>query len=60
MRITHNDLARTLGRIEGMLQGFETLPQRVAELEKSQSWNKGVWVALFGMFGWVLRLTYGR
>jgi hypothetical protein len=60
MNITHNDLARTLGRIEAKLQGLDPLTQRVAKLERSESWHKGIWVALFGMFGWVLRLAYGR
>jgi hypothetical protein len=60
MKITLNDLARTLGRIEGKLQALEPLPQRVAKLERSESWHKGIWVALFGMFGWVLRLAHGR
>jgi hypothetical protein len=60
MRIAHNDLARQLGHIEARLEGLEPLLQRVAKLERSESWHKGIWVALFGMFGWVLRLVYGR
>jgi hypothetical protein len=60
MTITHNDLARALGRIEGMLHGLESLPQRVAELEKSQSWHKGVWAALYCIFGWLVRMAYAR
>ena len=57
MRITHNDLALKLGRIEALLEG---IPERVAKLERSESWHKGIWVALFAMFGWALRLAYGR
>ena len=60
MRITHNDLARQLGQIDAKLEALAALPQRVARLERSESWLKGMWVALFGMFGWVLRLVYGR
>ena len=57
MRVTLNDLARQLGRIEGLLEG---LPERVAKLERSQSWLNGGCTVLGGMFGWLLRLAYGR
>jgi hypothetical protein len=60
MKITHDDLARMLGQIEAKLEALEPLPERVAKLERSQSWLNGGCTVLGGMFGWLLRLAYGR
>ena len=57
---THDDILRAIGRLEGKLQVFENLSLRVSSLERSQSWLKGGWAALVGMFAWLVRMSYGR
>ena len=36
----------SVGRIEGRLERFEKLPERVSKLESWQNWLKGAWCAL--------------
>jgi len=60
MRVTHQDLLLAIGQLEGKFQAFESIPQRVANLEQSQSWFKGVLIAVGGMFGWISRLAWAR
>ena len=60
MRTTHDDILRAIGCLEGKFKAFENLPQRIAKLERSQSWLKGGCTALACMFGWLFRVAYGR
>jgi len=60
MRITHQDLLLAIGELKGKFQAFESMPERVAKLEQSQSWFKGLLVAVGGMFGWLSRLAWAR
>ncbi|HYR88987.1 MAG TPA: hypothetical protein VE422_33240 [Terriglobia bacterium] len=41
-----NEILRSLGRIEGELNGIGKLPERVSRLEQTQSWLKGGWAVL--------------
>ena len=43
---TEQQIVRSLGRIEGELIEIRKLSQRVAKLERWQSWLRGGWSAL--------------
>ena len=38
---THDDILLAIGRIEGKLEAYATLSQRVSNLERWQAWLKG-------------------
>jgi hypothetical protein len=52
---THDDILLAIGRIEGKLEAYATLSQRVSNLERWQAWLKGGWAALAAMFAWLFR-----
>jgi hypothetical protein len=52
-----DEILRTLGRIEGGMDGIEKLYERVRKLEMWQSWLKGAWAALTG--AWVYLCRHG-
>jgi hypothetical protein len=52
---THDDILLAIGRIEGKLEAYATLSQRVSNLERWQAWLKGGWAALAAMFAWLSR-----
>jgi len=57
---TLDEVLLAIGRIEGKLQVYESLSQRVSSLERWQSWLKGGWAAVVAMFAWLFRGSYGR
>ena len=50
---TMDEILLAIGRIEGKLEVYASLSQRVSSLERWQSWLKGGWVALATMFAWL-------
>jgi hypothetical protein len=60
MRITHQDLLMAIGELKGRFDAFESIPQRVAKLEQTQSWLKGLLFAVGGMCGWLSGLAWAR
>ena len=49
------EILLAIGRIEGRLEAYASLTQRVSSLERWQSWLKGGWAAVAAMFAWLLR-----
>ena len=56
----YSEILIMLGRIEGELVEIRKLNQRVSRLEIWQSWLKGGWAVLVGMYAYICRATYGR
>jgi len=56
----YSDILRTLGRIEGELVEIRGLSQRVTRLEIWQSWLKGGWAALVGLYAYLCLGLVGR
>ena len=54
---THDQILIAIGRIEGKLEAFASLSQRVTSLERWQAWLKGGWAALAAMFAWFSRFV---
>jgi hypothetical protein len=52
---THDDILLAIGRIEGKLEAYAALSQRVSNLERWQAWLKGGWAAFAAMFAWLFR-----
>jgi hypothetical protein len=52
------DMARSLGRIEGELVEIRKLSERVARLEMWQWWLKGGWAVAASVFLW--KVTFGH
>jgi len=48
----------SLGRIEGRLDGFNKLPERVSQLEMWQSWLKGGWDAIAAAYAYLSRTIH--
>ena len=55
-----DEILRTLGRIEGRLDGIEKLYERVRKLEMWQAWLKGAWGALVGAWLYLFRQASGK
>jgi len=55
-----DEILRSLGRIEGRLDGFEKLFERVGKLEIWQAWLKGAWAALVGGWLYLFRQAAGK
>jgi len=55
-----DEILRTLGRIEGRLDGIEKLYERVRKLEMWQAWLKGAWGALVGAWLYLFRQGSGK
>ena len=56
----NNEIIRSLGRIEGKLDGVCDLADRVRVLEQWQSWLKGGLAALVGGFAYIFKGIYGK
>ena len=54
------EIHRSLGRIEGRLEGIPSLSERVSTLEQWQSWLKGGWAVLAAGFAYVFRGIYAK
>jgi hypothetical protein len=54
MATTHDDILRAVGRIEGRLVEIGKLSERVSVLERWQSWLKGAWAAVLGLYAWLV------
>jgi hypothetical protein len=52
---TRDEILIAIGRIEGKLEAFASLSQRVSTLERWQAWLKGGWAAMAGMCAWLFR-----
>jgi len=52
---THDEILMAIGRIEGKLEAYASLSQRVTSLERWQAWLKGGWAALAAMYAWLSR-----
>ena len=50
-----NDIHRTVGRVEGQMQNFSKIPDRVAQLELWQSWQKGAWAVLMVILAYLFK-----
>ena len=50
-----NDIHRTVGRIDGQMQIFSKVPDRVAQLELWQSWQKGAWAVLLVVLAYLFK-----
>jgi len=48
-----NEILRSLGRIEGVVDEFSKLNERVAKLEQWQNWLMGGWAFLAGALGYI-------
>jgi hypothetical protein len=59
---TRNELLimRMLGRIEGTLEGMQSLSVRVSYLERWLAWLKGGWVAMCAACGYLGRQAFAR
>ena len=57
---TLDEVLLAIGRIEGKLQVYESLSQRVSSLERWQSWLKGGWAAVVTIYVWLFRGSYAR
>ena len=57
---TLDEILLAIGRIEGRLQVYDSLSQRVSRLERWQSWLKGGWAAVAAMFAWLFRASYPK
>jgi len=49
-----------LGRIEGRLEGFSRLYERVSSIEQMLAWLKGAWAALAAALAYVCHGIYQR
>jgi hypothetical protein len=49
------EILRTLGHIEGRLDSFGSLFERVSAIEQMQSWLKGAWAVLVAAFAYLFR-----
>ena len=49
------EIVRSLGRIEGQLEGFNRVAERVRLLEIWQSWLRGAWAAMVGALVYLCR-----
>ena len=49
-----------LGRIEGRLEGFGRLYERVSSIEQTLAWLKGAWAVLTGAFAYVCHGIYQK
>jgi hypothetical protein len=56
----NDDVMRTLGRIEGKVDGLAKLPDRVAALEHWQAWLKGGWAAVATAVAYVFKTAYEK
>ena len=56
----YSEILIMLGRIEGELVEIRKLNLRVSRLEICQSWLKGAWAAIIGLYAYLCRVTYGR
>jgi hypothetical protein len=52
---TRDEILIAIGRIEGKLEAFTTLSQRVSTLERWQAWLKGGWAGMAAMCAWLFR-----
>lgn len=52
---TTDEILLAVGRIEGKLEAYASLSQRVGTLERWQAWLKGGWAAMAAMFAWLFR-----
>jgi hypothetical protein len=52
---TRDEILITIGRIEGKLEAFATLSQRVSTLERWQWFVKGGWFVTATMVVWLFR-----
>jgi hypothetical protein len=59
-KITHEDLLRAIGQLEGKFEAFETIPGRVATLEQSHTWFKGILAGIGAVFGWFTHMAWAR
>jgi len=57
---SHDEVLLAIGRIEGKLQVYENLSQRVSSLERWQWWLKGGWAAVVTIYVWLFRGSYAR
>ena len=60
MRITHEDLLLAIGELKGRFDAFESIPQRIAKLEQTQAWLKGLLFAVGAMCGLFSGLAWAR
>jgi len=52
-----NEILRAVGRIEGRLDEYHKLNDRVSSLERWQSWLKGGWAVPVGAYAYFFRST---
>jgi hypothetical protein len=50
-----DELLLIVGRIEGRLEAFAKVPERLSKLEMWQAWLKGAWAVLVGGFLYLCR-----
>ena len=55
-----NEILRAVGRIEGRLDEYHKLNDRVSSLERWQSWLKGGWAVPVGAYAYFFRSTWSR
>jgi hypothetical protein len=56
----NDDMRRTLGRIEGRLDGLGDLAARVTALEHWLHWLKGGWAVMASVLTYLLKAAYGK
>ncbi len=54
------EILRSLGRIEGRLDGIPSLSHRVSSLEQWQAWLKGGLAFLAGAFAYLFKGIYAK
>ena len=52
---TRDEILIAIGRIEGKLEDYASLSQRVSSLERWQAWLKGGWAVPAAVFAWLFR-----
>jgi hypothetical protein len=55
-----DNIQRTLGRMEGMLEGIKDVPERLSRVERTISWLKGGWTFLAAAWAYIVSLGNGK
>ena len=56
----HDEVMRSLGRIEGELVEIRKLSERVNRLEVWQSWIRGAWAVVVAAYVYLVKVTAGK
>ena len=54
----YGEILRSLGRVEGKLDGLGKLSERVSQLEMWQSWLRGGWAAIAAAYAYLCKTIH--